>query len=73
LAGQAFWEWLTGDADFYTKIIQYMGTRPDEYASRFDEAYQRAENRLIRDFTIQYCEEDGAIDWNKLVQYNSGS
>lgn len=73
LAGQSFWEWLTGDSEFYAKIIQYMGTKPDEYASRFDESYQKAENRLIREFTINYCAEDGSIDWDKLVQFNSGS
>lgn len=32
LAGKDFWEWLTGNAEFYTKIIEYMGNRPDEYA-----------------------------------------
>lgn len=73
LAGQDFWAWLTGDADFYLKIIQYMGTRPDEYAKRFDEAYNKAENRLLREFTIRYCLPDGSIDWNKLICFNSGS
>ena len=36
LAGKEFWEWLTGDPDFYTKIITYMGTKPDEYAKDFE-------------------------------------
>lgn len=73
LAGQDFWTWLTGDNDFYVKIIAYMGTRPDEYAKQFDDAYNKAENRLVRQFTVNYCNEDGSIDWNKLVQFNSGS
>lgn len=73
LAGQDFWAWLTGDSDFYIKIIQYMGTKPDEYAQQFDEAYSMAENRLVRQFTTNYCNEDGSINWNKLVQFNSGS
>lgn len=73
LAGQDFWAWLTGDADFYLKIIQYMGTKPDEYAKQFDEAYNRALNRMLREFTINYCLPDGSINWDKLVQFNSGS
>lgn len=73
LAGKDFWEWLSGDPDFYTKIITYMGTRPDEYAKEFDEAYSKAENRLIREFTIKYCKEDGSIDWDALIKFNSGS
>lgn len=73
LAGQDFWTWLTGDTDFYVKIIRYMGTKPDEYAQEFETAYNKAENRLVRAFTTEYCREDGAIDWDKLVQFNSGS
>lgn len=72
LAGKDFWEWLTGDADFYTKIIRMMGTRPDEYAKSFETAYAKAENRMIREFTIKYCKKDGSIDWDKLLQFNSG-
>lgn len=72
LAGKDFWEWLTGDAEFYTKVIKFMGNRPDEYAKRFDESYAKAENRMIREFTIKYCKEDGSIDWDKLIKFNSG-
>lgn len=72
LAGKDFWEWLTGDAEFYTKIVKFMGTRPDEYAKEFDEAYAKAENRMIREFTLKYCKEDGSIDWDTLIKFNSG-
>lgn len=72
LAGKDFWEWLTGDAEFYTKIITFMGTRPDEYIKQFEEAYNKAENRMIREFTIKYCNEDGSIDWDTLIKFNSG-
>lgn len=72
LAGKDFWEWMTGDPNFYTKIIGYMGTRPDEYAKEFEEAYNKAENRMLRQFTIKYCNEDGAINWDALLKFNSG-
>lgn len=72
LAGKDFWEWLTGDAEFYTKIISFMGTRPDEYAKQFEESYAKAENRMIREFTVKYCKDDGSIDWDSLIKFNSG-
>ena len=72
LAGKDFWEWLTGDAEFYTKIIRMMGTRPDEYAKNFEVAYAKAENRMVREFTIKYCRDDGSIDWDMLLRFNSG-
>ena len=39
---------MTGDPEFYTKIIEFMGTRPDEYAKNFDEAYAKAENAISK-------------------------
>ena len=72
IAGKDFWFWLTGDEHFYTKIAAYMGTRPDEYAKKFEEAYSKAENRMIRQFTIKYCNEDGSINWDALIMFNSG-
>ena len=72
LAGQDFWWWLSGDPDFYLKIIDLMGTRPDEYADIFRQAYNRALNRMVRDFSMDFCLADGSINWDKLVQFNSG-
>jgi hypothetical protein len=72
LAGKDFWEWLSGDPSFYTKIIDFMGTHPETFAREFEEAYGRASNRLIREFTIKYCKEDGSIDWDALIKFNSG-
>ena len=72
LAGKDFWHWLTGDPEFYTKIIRFMGTRPDEYAERFAKSYANAENRLLREFTVKYCKQDGSIDWDILIRFNSG-
>lgn len=73
LAGKDFWEWLTGDADFYTKIVGFMGARPDDYVKEFEEAYNKAENRMIREFTLKYCREDGSINWDELIKFNSGN
>jgi hypothetical protein len=73
LAGQDFWYELTGDEDFYLRIIHYMGELPEKYIEGFDTAYQNACNRLVRDFTIRFCNDDGSIDWDRLVVFNSSS
>jgi hypothetical protein len=72
-AGQDFWAELTGDEEFYLKIIRYMGELPEKYREELDNAYQNACNRLIRDFTARFCNDDGSIDWDALVVFNSGS
>lgn len=73
LAGKEFWAELTGDDGFYIKLIRLMDKLPEKYVEDFDASYQKAANRLVREFTIEFCFEDGRIDWEKLVQFNSGN
>ena len=72
LAGKRFWAELTGDEEFYKKIIVYMGTMPEQYVADYKESYNKAANRLVREFSNSFCKEDGSIDWEKLVEFNSG-
>lgn len=72
LAGKQFWAELTGDEEFYVKIISFMGTMPEQYVASYKESYNKAANRLIREFSNDFCKDDGAIDWEKLVEFNSG-
>ena len=72
LAGKRFWTELTGDEEFYIKIIGYMGTMPEKYVADYKESYNKAANRLVREFSNSFCKEDGSIDWEKLVEFNSG-
>jgi hypothetical protein len=72
LAGQAFWEEITGDPDFYLKIIRLMKEKPQEHFVEYEAAWVTAVNRLTREFLNEFCHEDGAIDWEKLTIFNSG-
>lgn len=72
LAGKRFWAELTGDEDFYIRIIDFMGTLPEQYVASYKESYNKAFNRLVREFSNDFCKEDGSIDWEKLVEFNSG-
>lgn len=72
LAGKKFWAELTGDEEFYKKIITFIGTMPEQYVASYKESYNKAANRLLREFANDFCKEDGSIDWEKLVEFNSG-
>lgn len=72
LAGQKFWEELTGDSQFYVELIKMMDNLPEQYFDEFREAYEKAENRLVREFTTEFCLDDGSINWKKMVEFNSG-
>jgi len=72
-SGQEFWEELTGDSDFYKKLIRLI---EDEVVRKHREEYkakwEQAVNRYVREFTIDFCDENGVIDWERLLEFNSG-
>jgi hypothetical protein len=72
VAGQAFWEELTGDPDFYLKIIRLMQSYPEEHRKQYEEEWAKTINRFTRDFLLEFANADGSIDWEKLVKFNSG-
>ncbi len=53
IAGKEFWTFITGDEEFYKKIIGYMGTLPEQYVAAYKESYNKAFNRLVREFTMK--------------------
>jgi hypothetical protein len=70
--GQAFWELLTGEKDFFTKIVDPIGYRAQEHNEAFLAAKTRILNLFSADFMEKYC-DDGIINWEKLVSFNSGN
>jgi hypothetical protein len=72
LAGQAFWEHITEDSQFYLKLARFMRDDPDRHRPAFKEAWDRAVNRFVRQFAVDFCNADGEILWDKLVEFNSG-
>lgn len=72
LAGQAFWAELTGESDFYLRIIRLMKDKPQRHLPKFRSAWGAAVNRFTMEFIQEFCNDDGSIDWEKLVLFNSG-
>lgn len=70
--GQTFWEFISGDTDFYTKIIYPLGHQAKERNEEFIESYSVMINKFTKEFFDSFC-NDGAIDWEKLVRLNSAA
>lgn len=73
IVGQEFWHFISGDPDLYVEIIEPIGYRAREHNDEFYKGRARLENRFVRAFTDEFCEEDGSINWRKLVAFNSGN
>ncbi len=72
LAGQDFWAFLTNDHDFYLKVVRLMRDKPLQHRVDFMNAFDKAKNRLSKEFLNSFSDDSGAIDWDKLLMFNSG-
>ena len=70
--GQEFWEFISGNKDLYTEIIEPLGHKSKERNDEFMESYSSMINKFTRDFIKDFCKPNGEIDWVKLVEFNSG-
>lgn len=73
LCGQRFWEFISGNAALYTEIIEPLGHKAKEKNEEFIKSYSIMINKFTREFSNEFCKENGEIDWEKLVRFNSGS
>ena len=71
LAGQRFWQLLTGEEDFYLRISHAMHTFATEHAAAFKHALDTKQNALLREFMIDFVEETGNIRWDAVVAFSS--
>ncbi len=71
LCGQKFWEFISGDTQLYVDIVEPLGKSAQQKNEEFAESYAAVINRFTRDFANEFCSEDGAIDWKRLVAFNS--
>lgn len=71
--GQKFWEFVSGDKELYTEIIEPLGHKAREKNDDFMKSYSQMINKFTKEFANEYCDKDGSIDWKKLVEFNSSA
>jgi hypothetical protein len=71
--GQSFWHFISGDASLYLDLIEPVGYEARRHNDAFEHRRCCLINRLNHEFIDAFCEPSGAVNWAKLVQYNSGN
>jgi len=71
--GQRFWEFVSGDTNLYTKIIEPLGHQAKERNDDFVVSYSQMINKFTKEFADTFCMNNGSIDWDKLVRFNSAT
>jgi hypothetical protein len=70
--GQRFWEFIGGNENIYTDIIEPLGFKAKERNDDFKEKHAAMLNRFTREFIETFCGTNGNISWRQLVEFNSG-
>ena len=73
IVGQSFWHFLSGDENLYTEIVDPIGYMAEQRNEDFAGKKSALVNRLSIDFTQRFCDQEGYIDWPRLVEFNSGN
>lgn len=69
--GQEFWELITGDAEFYQRIVVPIDKEAKKRDENFRKAYYAKINELTKDFSKDYLSDDGQINWGKIIDFVS--
>lgn len=72
LCGQRFWEFITGDAEIYKRIIEPIGEKSRERSDAFLCQCEKVVDSFIDEFRSQFCDPSNNIDWGKMVEVTSG-
>ena len=73
VVGQNFWYLISENKDLYTDIIEPIGYRAKERNDTFYAERAKVVNRFTKQFIEDFCDPSGAIDWARLVEFNSGN
>ncbi len=71
LCGQVFWEFISGDDNFYQKIIIPIDKEAKKKDEIFKDEYSKKVNELTKDFSKNYLDKDSRIDWEKIINFVS--
>lgn len=71
--GQRFWEFISGNNNLYTEIIEPLGHKAKEKNDDFLKSYAQMINKFTKEFSNEYCDNNGIIDWKKIVEFNSSA
>jgi hypothetical protein len=71
LCGQRFWEFISGNENLYTEIIEPLGHKAKEKNELFLREYAKVINRFSLEFMKMFCDTSGEILWEEVIKFNS--
>lgn len=71
--GQKFWSFISGSDNLYIDIIEPLGFEAKRKNDEYFDLYSRLINIFTKEFMEHFCNENGEIDWTKILEINSSN
>lgn len=69
--GQVFWEFISGNKELYKDIVEPLGFLAQEKNDDYSKSYAQKINIFTKELANDFFQDNGEIDWNKLLEFNS--
>ena len=69
--GEKFWTLISGEPTLFIDIIEPLGFKAKEKNEEYFVEYGRMINKFTQEFIQDYCNNDGDIEWEKIVRLNA--
>lgn len=73
LCGELFWNFISGSDTLFVDIIEPLGKDSRRHNSEYLDQYYKTITCFSREFANNFCDQSGKIDWEKIVNLNSGT
>jgi hypothetical protein len=71
LCGQRFWEFISGDLEFYIKIVEPIGYKAKERNVEFLAEYELVVDAFTELFRQHFCNARNLVLWDVLIKHSS--
>lgn len=72
LCGQRFWEFISGNSNLYTDIIEPLGHQAKDRNELFQSQYEVVVDSFTQEFRRDFCDGNNQVQWKKFAQFTSG-
>jgi hypothetical protein len=69
--GEKFWTLISGEPTLFVDIVEPLGFKAKEKNEEYYQEYGRMINKFTQEFITEYCDEEGNINWDKIVRMNA--
>lgn len=69
--GEKFWTLISGESTLFVDIIEPLGFKAKEKNEEYFIEYGRMINKFTQEFIQDYCNDNGDIEWEKIVRLNA--